>query len=142
MRIPCKMLPYVGQFLAQAALARELPRRRRPDEVSERRAAGEGPMGYADVGTALEASTVTWHDLRWIRDAWKGPIVVKGVHIGDDARRAVDEGADAVVVSNHGGRQLDGVHADDPRPAGSRGGGERAASKSCWTAGSAAAATS
>ena len=71
---------------------------------------GEGPMGYADVGTALEASTVTWPDLRWIRDAWNGKIVVKGVHIGEDARRAVDAGADAVVVSNHGGRQLDGVH--------------------------------
>ena len=52
---------------------------------------------------------VTWNDLRWIRDAWKGPLVVKGVHWPDDARRAVDEGADGVVVSNHGGRQLDGV---------------------------------
>ena len=41
----------------------------------------------------------------------EGPLVIKGVHIGDDARRAVDEGADAVVVSNHGGRQLDGVSA-------------------------------
>jgi L-lactate dehydrogenase (cytochrome) len=54
---------------------------------------------------------VSWQDLRWIREAWSGPIVVKGVHIGDDARRAVDMGADAVVVSNHGGRQLDGVAA-------------------------------
>jgi len=69
----------------------------------------DGPMLYADVGAALEQSTVTWRDLRWIKDLWKGPIVVKGVHIGDDARRAIDAGADAVVVSNHGGRQLDGV---------------------------------
>jgi L-lactate dehydrogenase (cytochrome) len=68
-----------------------------------------GPMPYADVGTALEQSMVSWQDLRWIREAWPGPIVVKGVHTGEDARRAVDEGADAVVVSNHGGRQLDGV---------------------------------
>jgi isopentenyl diphosphate isomerase/L-lactate dehydrogenase-like FMN-dependent dehydrogenase len=44
-----------------------------------------------------------------MRDAWQGPIVVKGVHTGDDARHAIDAGADAVVVSNHGGRQLDGV---------------------------------
>jgi L-lactate dehydrogenase (cytochrome) len=66
-------------------------------------------MPYADVGTALEQSVVCWQDLRWIRDAWKGPIVVKGVHTGEDARRAVGEGADAIVVSNHGGRQLDGV---------------------------------
>jgi len=70
---------------------------------------GQGPMLYADVTTALEQSMVTWHDLRWIREAWSGPIVIKGVHTGDDARRAVDTGADALVVSNHGGRQLDGV---------------------------------
>jgi L-lactate dehydrogenase (cytochrome) len=69
----------------------------------------DGPMLYADVGTALEQSTVTWRDLHWIQDAWNGPIVVKGVHTDDDARRAVDAGAAAIVVSNHGGRQLDGV---------------------------------
>lgn len=67
------------------------------------------PMGYADVAAALEQSMVSWADLKWIRQAWDGPIVVKGVHIGDDAMRAIDEGADAVVVSNHGGRQLDTV---------------------------------
>jgi L-lactate dehydrogenase (cytochrome) len=49
--------------------------------------------------------------MRWIREAWRGPIVIKGVLTGDDARRAVDEGAAAVVVSNHGGRQLDCVAA-------------------------------
>jgi L-lactate dehydrogenase (cytochrome) len=69
----------------------------------------DGPMPYADVAAALEQSMVSWSDLRWIRDAWKGRVVIKGVHTGDDARRALDEGADAVVVSNHGGRQLDGV---------------------------------
>src|SRR3712207_4932509 len=69
----------------------------------------DGPMGYADVGAALEQSVVCWNDLRWIREAWSGPIVIKGVHTGDDARRAVDAGADAIVVSNHGGRQLDTV---------------------------------
>src|SRR6059036_1757990 len=69
----------------------------------------DGPMPYADVGTALEQSVVCWQDLRWIREAWKGPVVVKGVHTGEDARRAIDHGADAIVVSNHGGRQLDGV---------------------------------
>jgi L-lactate dehydrogenase (cytochrome) len=70
---------------------------------------GQGPMPYADVAAALEQSTVAWSDLRWIREVWKGPIVIKGVLTGDDARRAVDEGAEALVVSNHGGRQLDGV---------------------------------
>ena len=52
---------------------------------------------------------VSWNDLRWIRDAWPGPIVIKGIHTAEDARRAVEAGADAIVVSNHGGRQLDGV---------------------------------
>jgi L-lactate dehydrogenase (cytochrome) len=70
---------------------------------------GHGPMLYADVTTALEQAMVTWEDLRWIRDAWSDPIIIKGVHTGEDARRAVEAGVDALVVSNHGGRQLDGV---------------------------------
>ena len=69
----------------------------------------DGPMGYADVGAALEASMTSWEDFKWIREAWGGPIVAKGVHTADDARRAVAEGAAAIVVSNHGARQLDGV---------------------------------
>lgn len=68
-----------------------------------------GPMAYADVGRALAECAVGWADLRWIRDVWGGPIIVKGVHTADDARRAVDAGAEGIVVSNHGGRQLDGV---------------------------------
>jgi L-lactate dehydrogenase (cytochrome) len=72
---------------------------------------GKGPMPLLDVNTALASSAVAWADLRWIRDCWGGPIMVKGVLTGDDARRAVDEGAAAISVSNHGGRQLDGVPA-------------------------------
>jgi L-lactate dehydrogenase (cytochrome) len=64
-----------------------------------------------DVGAALASSTVTWQDLRWIRDLWPGPLVIKGVMTADDSRHAIDEGASAIVVSNHGGRQLDGVPA-------------------------------
>jgi isopentenyl diphosphate isomerase/L-lactate dehydrogenase-like FMN-dependent dehydrogenase len=71
---------------------------------------GKGPMLYADVTAALEHSVVTWKDLDWIRQTWSGAIVIKGIHTVDDARRAVDAGANALVVSNHGGRQLDGVH--------------------------------
>jgi L-lactate dehydrogenase (cytochrome) len=70
---------------------------------------GKGAMDLVDVGAALAQATVTWEDLRWIRELWTGPIVVKGLLTGDDARRAADEGAVAVVVSNHGGRQLDSV---------------------------------
>jgi isopentenyl diphosphate isomerase/L-lactate dehydrogenase-like FMN-dependent dehydrogenase len=107
-RRPLKMLPHIGQMLA------------RPRWLVDFFGDGglmnfpnielaDGPMGYADVGAALEQSVVCWNDLRWIRDAWNGPIVIKGVHTGDDARRAVDAGAQAIVVSNHGGRQLDTV---------------------------------
>jgi isopentenyl diphosphate isomerase/L-lactate dehydrogenase-like FMN-dependent dehydrogenase len=70
---------------------------------------GKGALDLVDVGAALARATVTWEDLKWIRELWPGPIVVKGILIGDDARRAIDEGAAAVVVSNHGGRQLDCV---------------------------------
>ena len=72
---------------------------------------GKGPMELVDVSKALASSTVTWEDLKWIRNLWRGPLVIKGVLTGEDARRAVDEGAAAIVVSNHGGRQLDGVSA-------------------------------
>jgi len=72
---------------------------------------GQGPMELVDVGAALSKATVTWEDLRWIRELWSGPIIVKGLLTGDDALRAIDEGAAAVVVSNHGGRQLDSVSA-------------------------------
>jgi L-lactate dehydrogenase (cytochrome) len=71
---------------------------------------GKGPLPLVDVAAALASATVTWEDLRWIRELWPGPIVVKGLLTGDDARRAADEGAAAVVVSNHGGRQLDSVY--------------------------------
>jgi isopentenyl diphosphate isomerase/L-lactate dehydrogenase-like FMN-dependent dehydrogenase len=70
---------------------------------------GKGPMALVDVAAALAASTVTWADLKWIRELWRGPIMVKGVLTTDDARRSVDEGAAAISVSNHGGRQLDCV---------------------------------
>ena len=109
-RNPWTMLPWLPQFLS------------RPRWLVDFFADGglmnfpnivlpDGPMGYADVGAALEASAVCWDDLAWIRQQWNGPIVIKGVHTADDARRAIDAGASAVVVSNHGGRQLDGVAA-------------------------------
>lgn len=72
---------------------------------------GKGPMSYADVAGALSNSSVCWDDLEWIREVWDGPIVIKGIYTVDDARRAVDMGAAGIVVSNHGGRQLDGVAA-------------------------------
>ena len=68
---------------------------------------------YEDGGTLgqLVDRTLTWRDLEWLRDAAPLPLVVKGILTREDALLAVEHGADAVVVSNHGGRQLDGVPA-------------------------------
>jgi L-lactate dehydrogenase (cytochrome) len=74
-------------------------------------APGAGPLPMMEVGAALARSVITWDDLRWLRKLWPGPLVVKGVLTGEDARRAIDGGADGIVVSNHGGRQLDTVSA-------------------------------
>jgi isopentenyl diphosphate isomerase/L-lactate dehydrogenase-like FMN-dependent dehydrogenase len=57
------------------------------------------------------AEPPTWDDLSWIQEEFQGKVLVKGVLSPDDAKRAVDHGASAVIVSNHGGRQLDGVPA-------------------------------
>jgi isopentenyl diphosphate isomerase/L-lactate dehydrogenase-like FMN-dependent dehydrogenase len=72
---------------------------------------GQGPMKLEDVASALSRTGITWKDFDWMRKAWAGPIVVKGVLTGDDAMRALDAGASAIVVSNHGGRQLDSAAA-------------------------------
>jgi L-lactate dehydrogenase (cytochrome) len=72
--------------------------------------AAPAPRSRSEVERMFDG-TVSWDDLDWIRDCWDGPIVVKGVLRADEARRAADEGVDAVIVSNHGGRQLDHVPA-------------------------------
>ena len=69
------------------------------------------PMRADDVHKVLSQSVMCWDDMKWIRQAWRGPIVMKGVSTGDDAKRSLDEGAAGVIVSNHGGRQLDGSPA-------------------------------
>jgi L-lactate dehydrogenase (cytochrome) len=68
------------------------------------------PADPAVFGEQLDSS-VTWRDIREIRDTWGGPLALKGVMSIDDARRASDMGVTAVIVSNHGGRQLDGAAA-------------------------------
>jgi L-lactate dehydrogenase (cytochrome) len=70
---------------------------------------GSGPLAAIDVGAALESAQVSWTDLKWIRELWNGPIVMKGVMTADDAKRSVDHGAQGIVVSTHAGRQLDSV---------------------------------
>jgi L-lactate dehydrogenase (cytochrome) len=63
-------------------------------------------MGW--LGSNFDPS-IAWKDLDWIRASWKGPLIIKGILDPEDARAAADIGADGIVVSNHGGRQLDGV---------------------------------
>jgi L-lactate dehydrogenase (cytochrome) len=105
------MLPFLPQFLARPRwlfqVLRDGGMMKFPNVVLP----DSGPMAYADVGGSLEKSVVTWADFKWIRDVWTGPVLVKGIHTADDARQALDAGADGVIVSNHGGRQLDGVAA-------------------------------
>jgi isopentenyl diphosphate isomerase/L-lactate dehydrogenase-like FMN-dependent dehydrogenase len=59
----------------------------------------------------MMTSAPEWSDLTWIREQWGGPVAVKGLVTAEDARRAVGAGADAIVVSNHGGNALDGTPA-------------------------------
>ncbi len=70
--------------------------------------------GLADYVGWLAANfdpSIGWSDLEWIRDVWKGDIIIKGILDVEDAKEAVKFGANGIVVSNHGGRQLDGVHS-------------------------------
>ena len=66
----------------------------------------EDYMGY--LGANFDPS-ISWKDLEWIRDFWKGPMLIKGILDPEDAKDAVRFGADGIIVSNHGGRQLDGA---------------------------------
>ena len=104
-----KKLPHLGQLLARPRWVFDFLSDGGMMSFPNVVIPGRGPMPYEDIGAALEQSTGSWEDLRWIREVWKGPIIMKGVLRGDDARRAIDEGAAAIVVSNHGGRQLDTV---------------------------------
>jgi L-lactate dehydrogenase (cytochrome) len=61
----------------------------------------------ADMIDAMFDPSMTIADLEWVRSCWQGPLVIKGIQTVDDARRVVDAGADAIILSNHGGRQLD-----------------------------------
>lgn len=102
-------IPYLPQILAHPAWLTSFLLDGGVPKLENIVIPGQGAMPLLDVTSALANAVVTWNDFRWIREAWPRPIVVKGVLTADDAKRAVDEGAAAVVVSNHGGRQLDCV---------------------------------
>ena len=103
------MLPHIWQFATHPRWVMGYLGDGAPRVFPNVELPGIGSMPCGDTSILLAETNVTWKDLAWIRDAWRGPIVIKGVHTGDVARQAVDAGADAVIVSNHGGRQLDGV---------------------------------
>jgi L-lactate dehydrogenase (cytochrome) len=73
--------------------------------------AGQGLVTQSQFATGQLEPSATWNDARDLSDLWNGPFAIKGIMCADDARRAVDAGATAVIVSNHGGRQLDGAAA-------------------------------
>jgi len=104
-------LPYLPELMAHPGWLSDFIRDGGLPKLENVVIPGKGPMPLTDVAAALKKSVVTWNDLRWIREHWTGPIVIKGILRADDARRAVDHGAAAIVVSNHGGRQLDSVSA-------------------------------
>jgi isopentenyl diphosphate isomerase/L-lactate dehydrogenase-like FMN-dependent dehydrogenase len=106
---PLDMIPFLPQLLARPGWLTSFFRDGGIPKLPNIVIPGQGPMPLIDVNAALSQSAFTWQDMKWIRNVWTGPIVIKGILTGDDARRAIDEGATAVVVSNHGGRQLDSV---------------------------------
>lgn len=84
----------------------------KPHDLGNISAYRGNPTGLADYIGWLGANfdpSISWKDLEWIRDFWDGPMVIKGILDPEDARDAVTFGADGIIVSNHGGRQLDGV---------------------------------
>jgi L-lactate dehydrogenase (cytochrome) len=104
-------IPYISQMLARPGWLIDYLRDGGLPGLPNVVIPGKGQMPLVDINAALAESAVTWADLRWIREAWKRPLIIKGVLTAEDARRSVDEGAAAISVSNHGGRQLDGVPA-------------------------------
>jgi len=109
---PNAALRRAGQVLAHPRWAWEVGVRGRPHDLGNISAYRGDPTGLADyigwLGSNFDPS-ISWKDLEWIREFWKGSMVIKGILDADDARDAVRFGADGIVVSNHGGRQLDGV---------------------------------
>lgn len=88
--------------------------RGRPHTLGSVAGALQGKQSVGDFLGWIAANfdrSITWGDLDWIRQEWRGPIVIKGILDPDDARAAQQAGAQGIVVSNHGGRQLDGVRS-------------------------------
>ncbi|WP_435222932.1 pre-mycofactocin synthase MftD [Streptomyces sp. Tue6028] len=119
--------PWIPERLGLKAMARFAPEgithprwllafarsRRLPDLTTPNVTAvgDEAPTFFGAYGEWMQTPPPTWDDVRWMREEWGGPFLVKGIIRLDDAQRAVDVGADAISVSNHGGNNLDGTPA-------------------------------
>jgi L-lactate dehydrogenase (cytochrome) len=79
----------------------------RAENAAGRGGGPDDPIGLTEYIAKQFDPRATWADVAWLRDRWDGPFVVKGILTARDARQAVSAGADGVIVSNHGGRQLD-----------------------------------
>ena len=94
------------RWLSAFLRTRELPDLTAPNVTPP---GGTAPTFFGAYGTWMQTPRPTWSDLAWLRESWGGPMMVKGVWHPDDAQRAVDIGAAAISVSNHGGNNLDGI---------------------------------
>jgi isopentenyl diphosphate isomerase/L-lactate dehydrogenase-like FMN-dependent dehydrogenase len=105
-------LRYAPELLPRPRWTRDFLRDGMQLAVPNVRTSPDGPpLSAAEASASMRGCAPAWEDFAWIRDRWRGPIVVKGLLTPDDARRAVDVGADAIVVSNHGGNALDSTPA-------------------------------
>jgi pre-mycofactocin synthase len=111
LRTMTKLAPQVLSrpgWLASYLRARTLPELTVPN-IGARQ---DAPLGFFDAyGQWMQTPPASWEDIKWLRGLWSGPFAVKGIGRADDARRAVDVGATAISVSNHGGNNLDGTPA-------------------------------
>lgn len=109
------MVKFAPQVLARPRWLWEYLRRRELPDLSVPNMAppggGPAPTFFGAYGEWMQTPPPTWDDVAWLRKQWDGPFVIKGVSHPDDARRAVDAGATAISVSNHGGNDLDGTPA-------------------------------
>jgi len=100
------------QAVTRPSWAWDVGRRGRPHSLGNLEPVLGSSTGLEDyfgwIGDNFDAS-ITWEDVAWVREHWNGPLIIKGVLEPDDAREACARGVDGIVVSNHGGRQLDGV---------------------------------
>ena len=104
----------VGQAVRRPGWAWDVGLLGRPHSLGNVAPVLQGKSGLADFFAWIGGNfdpTVTWRDLEWVRANWNGPLILKGILDREDAEAAASLGADAIVVSNHGGRQLDGVRS-------------------------------